>query len=316
MKWRRSKDQPVEETAPLAEGAGAAEEEDAQAVADRAARVAAEAEAERVRTAALAREARRRKEGPLDLTEVSEEDLARPRVDLGALRLPAVQGMELRLELEEKTQRVIGAVIVLGPSTLQLQAFAAPRTDGIWAEIRGEIRGQVSRQGGASEDAEGAFGPEVLARVPVRTEDGRTGHRAVRFAGVDGPRWFVRAVFGGRAAVDQEAAAPLEALLRAVVVDRGAEAMAPRDMLPLRLPPQDQARPTGPQGAPAGAAAPDGDPQDPQDAGEQGPSSQVPASPAPGGEQQVPADADGGVAEDGLGPLDPFHRGPETTETR
>jgi len=317
VKWRRTKDEPVEETSTPAEGAGADAEEDPQAVADRAARVAAEAEAERVRTAAVAREARRGKEGPLDLTELSEEDAARPRVDLGALRLPAVQGMELRLELEEKTQRVIGAVVVLGPSTLQLQAFAAPRTDGIWEDVRGEIRAQVSRQGGATEDAEGTFGPEVLARVPVRTDDGRTGHRAVRFAGVDGPRWFVRAVFGGRAAVEPAAAVPLEALLRGVVVDRGAEAMAPRDMLPLRLPPQDQARPATGQGAAPQGADPRG-PQEPgpQEPGPQGaePQGAEPAAPAqPAAEPRGTGDEGG---DDGLGPLDPFHRGPEITETR
>ncbi|GAA2032431.1 DUF3710 domain-containing protein [Pseudokineococcus marinus] len=310
MKWRR-RNEPVE--AEQAEEVAVPEEEDPQAVADRAARVAAEAEAERVRTAALAREARRRTQGPFDLTEISEEDAARPRVDLGALRLPAVQGMELRLELEEKTQRVIGAVVVLGPSTLQLQAFAAPRTDGIWEEVRAEIRAQVSRQGGASEDAEGVFGPEVLARVPVRTDDGRTGHRAVRFAGVDGPRWFVRAVFGGRAAVEREAAAPLEAMLRAVVVDRGDEAMAPRDMLPLRLPPQDQARPaTGQPGEAQAAQAQPGQAQPGQV--ENLPGQPVEQQPAPGGGTGSPASPDGG--DDGLGPLDPFHRGPETTETR
>jgi len=320
VKWRRTKDEPVEETASPADGTGAAAEEDPQAVADRAALVAAEAEAERVRTAAVAREARRRKEGPFELAELSEEDAARPRVDLGALRLPAVQGMELRLELEEKTQRVIGAVVVLGPSTLQLQAFAAPRTEGIWEEIRGEIRAQVSRQGGATEDGEGPFGPEVLARVPVRTDDGRTGHRAVRFAGVDGPRWFVRAVFGGRAAVDQAASAPLEALLRGVVVDRGGEAMAPRDMLPLRLPPQDQARPAGAPGSAAQGSAAQGSAEGSASqgpGGSAGPAAEQPSPPsAPVTDQQRSADVEGDGGDDVLGPLDPFHRGPEITETR
>ena len=36
--------------------------------------------------------------------------------------------------------------------------------------------------------------------------DGRTGHQPARFIGIDGPRWFLRAVFHGRAVHDAEAA--------------------------------------------------------------------------------------------------------------
>jgi hypothetical protein len=55
---------------------------------------------------------------------------------------------------------------------------------------------------------------------------------------VDGPRWFLRGVFSGAAAEDSAAAAPLEELLRGVVVVRGEHPMPPRDMLELRLPPE------------------------------------------------------------------------------
>jgi hypothetical protein len=60
----------------------------------------------------------------------------------------------------------------------------------------------------------------------------------VRFIGVDGPRWFLRAVFSGPAAVDQDAASTLLDVVRATVVVRGDEAMAPRELLPLKLPEQ------------------------------------------------------------------------------
>jgi hypothetical protein len=54
--------------------------------------------------------------------------------------------------------------------------------------------------------------------------------------GVDGPRWFLRAMVQGRAAVDPSADADLLAAFADIVVDRGADAMAVRDPLPLRLP--------------------------------------------------------------------------------
>ncbi|TNM68901.1 DUF3710 domain-containing protein [Streptomyces sp. NP160] len=185
-----------------------------------------------------------RPQGPFDVTEVADE---LPRVDLGALRLPGVPGMELRLEVEDGTRRVVAATVALAGSTAQLQAFAAPRTQGIWGEVRDEIAASLAGSGGVSQEVPGPYGTELVAQVPTRLPDGRVVASPARFVGVDGPRWFLRAVLSGPAAVDAEAAAPLEALLRGAVVVRGSEAMAPRDLLPLRLP---QAPPgAGPQAA-------------------------------------------------------------------
>ena len=57
-----------------------------------------------------------------------------------------------------------------------------------------------------------------------------------RFVGVDGPRWFLRGLLTGPAAVDDAAAAPLLEAMRDVAVHRGTEPMAVRDPLPLVLP--------------------------------------------------------------------------------
>ena len=86
------------------------------------------------------------------------------------------------------------------------------------------------------DEVPGSFGRELIARIPVRTPDGRSGHQPARFVGVDGPRWFLRAVFHGPAVYEDEAAAAMEAVVKDVVVVRGPDAMAPRDLLPLRLP--------------------------------------------------------------------------------
>jgi hypothetical protein len=58
----------------------------------------------------------------------------------------------------------------------------------------------------------------------------------VRFIGVDGPRWFLRAMIVGSAAVESAKAVPFERLLREVVVVRGTEALPSREHVPLRLP--------------------------------------------------------------------------------
>ncbi|WNB84437.1 DUF3710 domain-containing protein [Cellulomonas sp. ATA003] len=173
--------------------------------------------------------------GPWDVSEV---DGPGRRLDLGSVWLPGVVGMELRMEVDKATNQVTGVGVTLAGSALQVQAFAAPRTDGIWDEIRGEIAESVTKQGGAVDEVPGPFGRELLARLPVRTPEGRTGHRPARFIGHDGPRWFLRGVLTGAAAVDPERAATLEALFADIVVVRGTEARAPRDLLALRLPGQ------------------------------------------------------------------------------
>ena len=174
-----------------------------------------------------------RPEGPWDVSERPDTD---GYIDLGGLRLAGRDGMELRLEVEESSGVVNGVAVVLAGSAVLLHAYAAPRSEGIWDEIRAEIAAGVTRQGGTADEVPGPFGRELVVRVPVRSADGRTGHQAQRFVGVDGPRWFLRAVFQGPAVHDEGAAADLEEVVRGVVVVRGSEAMAPREVLPLRLP--------------------------------------------------------------------------------
>ncbi|WP_246036797.1 MULTISPECIES: DUF3710 domain-containing protein [Cellulomonas] len=159
-----------------------------------------------------------------------------PRVDLGAILLPGVQGMEVRLEIDKATNVVSAATVLLEGSSLQVQAFAAPRTEGIWDEIREEIAQSITQQGGTVDDLPGPFGRELLARLPVRTPEGRTGHRPARFIGTDGPRWFLRGVLTGKAAVEPDAARALEDLFGQIVVVRGQEPRPPRDLLALKLP--------------------------------------------------------------------------------
>jgi hypothetical protein len=182
--------------------------------------------------------------GPYDSAEV--HDLG-GRLDLGSLWVVGVPGMELRLEVEESTSNVVGVTAVLEDSAVQLQAFAAPRTMGIWDDIRSEIAESIVSQGGTADEERGALGTELRTRMPSAGPDGRTVFAPARFVGVDGPRWFLRAVFSGRAAIDDDAAATLFEIVRGTVVVRGDAAMAPRELLPLRLP-QEAAVPGEPGG--------------------------------------------------------------------
>ena len=131
--------------------------------------------------------------------------------------------------------RLGAATVVLGESALQVQAFAAPRSGGLWQEIRREIAMAVERQGGTVEEHRTDLGAVLKTRMPSES-GGRTVFAPATFLGVDGPRWFLRGVLSGRAAIDDSAAGPLLDVFRAVVVVRGSDPMAPRELLPLRLP--------------------------------------------------------------------------------
>ena len=165
--------------------------------------------------------------GPYDVTEAPE---GVERLDLGSLQIPAIAGVEVRVQADAEGQ-VQQVILVDGESALQLGVFAAPRSEGIWDEVRADIRKQLFDDGVAVEEVDGEYGTELRARV--RTPEGVTD---LRFVGVDGPRWMVRGVYQGPAAVDPGQAGSLTECLRGLVVDRGVEAMPVREPLPLRLP--------------------------------------------------------------------------------
>jgi hypothetical protein len=184
--------------------------------------------------------------GPWDEADAPDDGV--PRVDLGSLRLPAVPGMELRVDLNAQ-QKVIGATLRYGDSLLSVAAFAAPRADGIWDDVRAELARSASGQGGSLREVEGPFGPELAGSVvavpppqPGQSAPPQPVRRPTRFLGVDGPRWFLRGMISGPAATTPEAAAPLEQAFRQVVVVRGSAPMPVREQLPMTLPPQAAAQ--------------------------------------------------------------------------
>lgn len=157
-------------------------------------------------------------------------------LDLGGLRLPVLPGMEARVDVDQESQQIVAATLVDGQTALQVNAFAAPRSAGIWAEVRTEIADSLRQNGGTADEADGPFGTELVAQVPSEVPGQGVVLQPARFLGVDGPRWFLRGLMSGQGAVERPAAARLEQAFAGVVVVRGGEAMAPRDPLPLRLP--------------------------------------------------------------------------------
>jgi hypothetical protein len=149
---------------------------------------------------------------------------------------------------------------------LQLQAFAAPRREGIWADVRRELAAEITRDGGLADAEDGPVGPSLRAQIPFPQPNGSTALAPVRFVGCDGPRWFLRGVVTGPAATDPGLAEPLIGVFTGTVVVRGTEAYAPREPLPLRLPAATDA---AAEGEPDGSGRPGMDPLDISGSGQQ-----------------------------------------------
>lgn len=187
--------------------------------------------------------------GPYDIAEVDadaleEPDPDQPRIDLGSMVLSAVQGTELRLQVDENSQQIVSAMLIWGDSALEVGAFAAPRSGGLWAEIRDELAEGAQSAGGSANLVPGPFGVELRRLLPVETPDGQQGYQPSRMWVAEGPRWMLRGIVYGQAALEDGLESPVAEILEAfrqIVVRRGEEAMAPGDLLPLSLP-EDMAR--------------------------------------------------------------------------
>jgi Protein of unknown function (DUF3710) len=174
-----------------------------------------------------------RSEGPWDSASAFPDG---ERVDLGCLLVPVRDGSDVQIGFSEEAG--VSIAVVSGESALQLLPFAAPRSSGLWHEVLPEIAEEVANAGGRSESQDGPFGPELLAWIspPLPDGTGTMPPQPLRFLGVDGPRWFLRGLISGPAAVDAALAAPLEEIFGDVVVVRGEHAVPPRQPLEIQLP--------------------------------------------------------------------------------
>lgn len=182
-----------------------------------------------------------RADGPWDATEVEGDGVE--RLDLGGLRVTAAPGVDVQVQVDETTRAVVQVTLARPDGGVQVQPYAAPRTGGLWDEVRPQIKTSINAGGGLVEEVEGPFGIELKAQVKAEA----TGvMQPARFVRIEGPRWFLRAVFLGAAARPGETATVLEDMVRALVVVRGIEGMPVGSSIPMRLPEQQENAPTSP----------------------------------------------------------------------
>ncbi|PPK64644.1 DUF3710 domain-containing protein [Actinokineospora auranticolor] len=163
-------------------------------------------------------------DGPYD--EEDEPDDEQPRLDLGSIRVPVPDGAQLQVEMDPAGP--VRAVHVLTPvGQITLNAYAAPRSGGLWREVCGELAEQLRGDGASVRSHAGDWGQELGATL---------GEATLRFIGVDGPRWMLRGVVATRPELVDPATAALRDMIRGTVVVRGDSPMPVRTPLQIDLP--------------------------------------------------------------------------------
>jgi hypothetical protein len=174
--------------------------------------------------------------GPWDLTEVALDPEDSSLIDLGGLIVRGRQDVQLQLQVDEGSGQIVAVLMMAEDGAVELRPFAAPRSAGIWDDVRRQIAAETARLGGTATEADGAYGKELHVLVTVQGPDGEQLTQPSRVLGISGPRWLLRATLLGKPALEPQPDGVIESALRDVVVVRGVEAMAPGDPLPLRLP--------------------------------------------------------------------------------
>jgi hypothetical protein len=165
-------------------------------------------------------------EGPYDEADAPDDGLA--RLDLGSVRLPLPPDAQVQVEMDPEGP--LRAVHVLTPNGRHtIGAYAAPRSGDLWPEISRELAEQLHGDGARVRRENGEWGSELVAFV---------NDVLLRFVGVDGPRWMLRAVSAGAKETSAKAAEELRDIVRGTIVVRGDQPMPVRTPLPFELPEQ------------------------------------------------------------------------------
>jgi hypothetical protein len=164
-------------------------------------------------------------EGPFDIADAPEDEL--PRIDLGSVRVPVPDGAQVQVEMDPEAGGVRAVHVVTAQGQVTVSAYAAPRSGGLWQEVGTELTDQLHKDGAKVSPGSGEWGFELSALI---------GDVALRFVGVDGPRWMLRGVIAGPQSQAAEAPKVLREIVRATIVARGDSPMPVRTPLPITLP--------------------------------------------------------------------------------
>ena len=177
-------------------------------------------------------------QGPLEFS--SDVDTS-SMLDLGAVFLPNIPGLEVHLDLDPRSGKGKSVSLHLNMTIAEVQIFAAAVNDDLWATMRDAITSGLRDQKVDCSVEMGRFGTEIHAVMPTVDLDGNAHVQPVRFVGVRGSRWLVRAVISGDGALvveqpNADAGPDIDDVISQLVINRGEDPLPPGERLALRSP--------------------------------------------------------------------------------
>ncbi len=159
-------------------------------------------------------------------------------IDFGPLRLPAIAGIKARVEIDTRRRQVGAVSVLVNDCAVQLQVLAARAGKPLWPTVRRALIARLEKGAGHQQVLEGRFGAELLAVITVRDRNSSLTHDVpMRFVGIDGDKWMLRAVVTGPSVTSDATIERVDALLSRIAVERGSEARAEGEVLELTPPP-------------------------------------------------------------------------------
>jgi hypothetical protein len=177
-------------------------------------------------------------QGPLELS--ADLDTS-SMLNLGALLLPNIPGLEVDLDLDPRSGRGKSVSLHLNMTIAEVQVFAAAANEDPWASMRDAIAAGLREQQVECSVELGRFGTEIRAVMPTVDLDGTAHIQPVRFVGVRGPRWLLRVVISGDGSLPDtstgtDAVNAIDDVISRIVVNRGDAPVPPGERLELRSP--------------------------------------------------------------------------------
>ena len=177
-------------------------------------------------------------EGPSDFS--NEIDIS-AMLDLGALLVPNIPGLEVHLDLDPRSGIGKSVSLHLNMTIAEVQVFAAAVNEDSWAGMRDAIASGLREQKVDCTLEMGKFGTEIHAVMPTVDLDGNVLIQPVRFVGVRGTRWLVRVVISGDGALSNnmqktDGVSEIDSVIAKLVINRGESPLPPGERLILRSP--------------------------------------------------------------------------------
>ena len=181
-----------------------------------------------------------REDGPFDINEVDLDADDIQRLDFGSLVVTPFDGMQLQMQVNQMSEQVQSLLVVDKKSSIEVALFAAPRRSSMLAEVRDQMQEAADEAGGTMQLAKGPLGTEIRRKLPITTQDGKTTEQVSRTWLAQGPRWLLRGVVMGPAALSQDVSQGEAQLLFEffcnLVVRRGDAPRVPGELIGLEVP--------------------------------------------------------------------------------